>query len=287
MLARPLHEHFAAEVLEVDLQSADIVNLYPRIRTLFERHSLLLFRDQDLDEARHRAWATCFGPLEDLRDAPAGRPPERPVISNVAKSGTLVNQEALLRLDIEANFLWHTDSSFLPGPSISNILVACQLPASGGETEFVSTRAGWAGLPQRLQEEAQGLVLLHRFSHSRSLVDPRLGALETYTRFPDTAWRATWRNPLNGSHSLYIGAHACAVLGMQEAAGKALIDELTEAVTQPQAIYRHCWRPGDVLLWDQRAILHRGRPWPYEEERTLASFVSSAREADGIASARP
>jgi alpha-ketoglutarate-dependent 2,4-dichlorophenoxyacetate dioxygenase len=118
-------------------------------------------------------------------------------------------------------------------------------------------------------------------------VDARLAAQEIYTKFPATPWRTTWRNPRNGAEALFLGAHAAAVQGLSKQEGTQLIEELTAAVTGPEAIYSHRWRVGDVLIWDQRAIQHRGTPWNFDEERTLASFVSSARESDGIASARP
>lgn len=286
MRVRALHPDFGVEVREVDLADLTQGNFAP-IRALFEEHSLLLFRDQVLDEAGHRRVAELFGPLEDLRDAPMGQPVERPMVSNRAAEGALVADAEMRLLDIKANFLWHADSTFLPTPAISNVLMALVLPASeGGATEFVSTRAGWARLREPMRRRLRETVFVHRFSHSRSLVDPRLGRLPQYTRFPDTHWRAVWTNPVNGREALLFGAHVCAVQGLSEADGAALIEGTMAALTEPSAIHRHVWRAGDVLVWDQRATMHRGTPWNYDEERTLASFVSSAVEADGIASVR-
>ena len=282
-----LHPDFGVEVRHVDLRAVTADHLYPEIRELFERHSLLLFRDQDLDEPVHRALAELFGPLENLRDTEAGMPPPRPMVSNVATEAGLTDDAELRLLDLQSNFLWHTDSTFLPTPAISNILVGYTIPASGGNTEFVSTRAGWARLPDDLKERARDQVVFHSFAHSRGLVDARLAEQAIYTKFPATPWRTTWRNPRNGTEALFLGAHAAGVQGMSKQEGTKLIEELMAAVTGPEAIYSHRWRVGDVLIWDQRAILHRGTAWNFDEERTLASFVSSARESDGIASARP
>ena len=287
MQALCLHPDFGVEVRHVDLRTVTADHLYPEIRELFERHSLLLFRDQDLDEPAHRALAELFGPLEDLRDTEAGMPPPRPMVSNVATTGGLTDDAELRLLDLKSNFFWHTDSTFLPTPAISNILVGCTIPSSGGNTEFVSTRAGWARLPDSLRERARDQVIFHSFAHSRGLVDARLAAQEIYTKFPATPWRTTWRNPLNGTEALFLGAHAAGVQGLSKQEGTQLIEALMAAVTGPEAIYSHRWRAGDVLIWDQRAMMHRGTAWNFEEERTLASFVSSARESDGIASARP
>lgn len=286
MTLRPLHDDFGVEVEGVDLSRVD-GGAFADIRALFEEHTLLLFRGQSLDEPAHRRLAEMVSPLEDLRDAPAGVPVERPIISNKPSAGALVDDDALRMLDIKANFLWHTDSTFLPTPSLANVLVGYVVPRSGGETEFASTRVGWSRLPERLKARARDAVLIHRFSHTRTQMDPRLGALPAYTKFPDMRWRTVWRNPLNGHEALYAGAHACAVEGLSEQDGLEFIAELNAAVTQADNVYAHAWRAGDVLIWDQRAMLHRGTPWNYEEERTLASFVTSARESDGIASVRP
>ena len=107
------------------------------------------------------------------------------------------------------------------------------------------------------------------------------------TKWSDQAWKAVWRNPVNGEDALYIASHAFAVAGLPEGEGQALIDELIAFATRPGAVYTHEWRPGDVLTWDERAMLHRGRPWPYEEERTLASICISARDVDGLDGIRP
>ena len=282
-----LHDNFGVEIHDVDLTRLNTTLVFPEIRAAFEEHSLLLFRDQNLDEDTHRRVAELFGPIEDLRDAPDGTPIERPMVSNVSTNGTLVSDDQLRLLDLQANFLWHTDSTFLQAPSISNMLVGYIFPSTGGNTELVSTRVGWQQMSEKLRQHARDKVIIHRFSQSRKLIDESLARQDIYTKFPDARWRTTWRNPVNGQEALYIATHACGVEGMSEDDGMALINELIDAVTQPEAIYSHQWQPGDVLIWDQRATMHRGTPWPFEKERTLASFVSSARESDGIDSVRP
>ena len=287
MWTTPLHDDFGVAVHAVNLRTVTAEKLYPEIRDLFEQYSLLLFRGQDLDESQHRALAALFGPLENLRDTEKGLPQPRAMVSNVVRSGELAEESDLQLRDLKSNFIWHTDSTFLPTPAISNILIGYNIPTSGGDTEFVSTRVGWQRMPSELKERARGQILLHRFAHSRKQVDDELAEQELYTKFPDTPWRTTWRNPVNGTESLYIAAHAYGVRDLPADEGVVLIDELMAAVTGPEAIYTHKWQVGDVLIWDQRATLHRGTAWPYHQERTLGSFVSSALESDGIASARP
>ena len=287
MQTTALHDDFGVEVHGVDLLKVTEEVFYPEIRALFEQHSLLLFRGQIIDEDRHRSLAELFGPLEDLTGKKPGAVTPRPMVSNMTEDGQLAGGHDFHLLNLQSNFIWHTDSTFLPTPAISNILTAYQVPSSGGNTEFVSTRAGWQRMPEVLKERARNRVFVHRYAHSRKQVDETLGEQTMFTKWPDTPWRSVWRNPANGTEALFIAAHACGVQGMPEHEGKQLLNDLTAAVTGPEAIYSHRWQVGDVLIWDQRATMHRGTPWPYDEARTLASFVSSASESDGLASVRP
>jgi len=124
-------------------------------------------------------------------------------------------------------------------------------------------------------------------THSRKKISPELSTGEKFTRWSEQAWKALWPNPVNGQEALYIASHVCAVDGLDDESGQAFVDELMAFVTRPGRIYTHQWQPGDVLIWDERATVHRGLPWPYEEERTLASICVSAREIDGLAGVRP
>jgi alpha-ketoglutarate-dependent 2,4-dichlorophenoxyacetate dioxygenase len=287
MRTTPLHDRFGIEVHGVDLCQVTATSGYPEIRAAFERHSLLLFRGQALDQAAQRRVAALFGPIEDRSRGVPGPRLEDALVTNLDERGALAPEGDLRLLNHQANQLWHTDSTFIPVPALANVLAAHVVPSTGGETEFVSTRAGWRDLPAAPKAAARGAVLRHRYAHSRAKISPALAAEEKFTRWADQAWRAVWPNPVTGEEALYIASHAYAVEGMAEDEGAAFIDDLIDRVTGPESIYAHAWRPGDVIVWDERATLHRGRPWPYEEERTLVSFIASAGEADGLAQVRP
>jgi alpha-ketoglutarate-dependent 2,4-dichlorophenoxyacetate dioxygenase len=190
-------------------------------------------------------------------------------------------------LNLKANQLWHTDSTFLPVPALANILAARVVPSTGGETEFVSTRAAWHDMPEALRARIRGKAIHHRYAHSRAKISGDLAKDDLFTMWQDQTWQAVWRNPVNGEEALYIASHAYAVDGMDEEEGRDLIDELVAWSTQERYVYSHRWQVGDVLIWDERATLHRGRPWPYGEPRTLASICVSVSDADGFASMRP
>jgi alpha-ketoglutarate-dependent 2,4-dichlorophenoxyacetate dioxygenase len=287
MRMTPLHPRFGVEIHGVDLGAVTASDGYPGIRQAFETHTLLLFRDQRLDDEAHLALGALFGPIEDRSQGMDGPKPRMSLVSNRREDNAIAAADDDQTLDLMANQLWHTDSTFLPVPALANILAARVVSSRGGETEFVSTRAAWQDMPESLKAKARNAVLHHRYAHSRAKISARLAKQDKFTKWSDQAWKAVWRNPVTGEDGLYIASHAFAVDGLPEAEGQALIDELIAFATRPGTVYSHGWRPGDVLIWDERAMLHRGRPWPYEEERTLASICISLRDVDGLDRMRP
>ncbi len=279
----PLSASFGLCIDGVDLRDVTQDRLYPEIRSLFEQHSALLFRGQTLTDAEHMALATLFGPIEDRKsdERKPGEAFEVPQVSNVTKDG-LSGEMDLHTLNLRSNFLWHADSTFMPVPALANILIGRVVTTTGGATELASTRAALAAMPDDLRARLMGKRLIHRYSHSRARISPELAKLPMFNKWPDRTWPAIWTNPVNGEDAVYIASHAFAVEGMREAEGTALIDEVIEFCTRPQFVYSHQWEVGDVLLWDQRAVLHRGTPWPLEQPRTLSSLCVSVTEADGL-----
>ncbi|MDW4500042.1 TauD/TfdA family dioxygenase [Sulfitobacter sp. D35] len=280
----PLTDSFGVEVIGVDLAEVSAGHRFPEIRALFEDHSALLFRGQDLSDAQHMALAQRFGPIEDRKadERKPGEAFEVPRVSNVQADGSTSAEMDLHTLNLKANFLWHSDSTFLPVPALVNILIGRVVTTTGGATELASTRAAWAAMPETLKARIRGRGIWHRYSHSRAKISPELAQLPMFNKWPDTCWNALWTNPVNGREALYIASHAFRVDGYDAAESEALLAELTEFCTQPEFVYSHRWQVGDVLLWDQRAAMHRGTPWPYEEPRTLSSLCCSVTEADGL-----
>jgi alpha-ketoglutarate-dependent 2,4-dichlorophenoxyacetate dioxygenase len=287
MRMTPLHPRFGVEIHDVDLRGVTATEGYPAIRQAFETHSLLLFRNQQLDDEAHLAVGSLFGPIEDRSQGKNGPKPIVDAVTNRREDRAIAPEDDDRTLNLMANQLWHTDSTFLPVPALANILAARVISSRGGETEFVSTRAAWQEMPESLKSKARSAVLRHRFAHSRAKISTELAKQGKYTKWSDRAWKAVWRNPINGADALYIASHAFAVDGLPEVEGQALIDELIAFATRPGTVHTHAWRTGDVLIWDERATLHRGRPWPYEEERTLASICISTRDVDGLDRMRP
>ncbi|MCA0871713.1 TauD/TfdA family dioxygenase [Seohaeicola saemankumensis] len=287
MRTTPLTPRFGLLVDGVDLRDLRADHLYPEIRALFETHSALLFRDQSLTDDEHARLGTLFGPLENREAMASGRDVAFEVseLSNQTGAGLLAEDDLRL-LNLQANMLWHTDSTFLPTPALINILTARVVPETGGETELASTRAAWADMPDPMKAQLRDAVIWHRLSHSRSKLSADLAALPSMTRWPDRPWRAIWPNPVTGEEALFIASHAFAVEGMGHQEGQDLIDAAIAFCTRPDYVYSHQWRPGDVLIWDERATLHRGRPWDYAQPRILTSLCCSVTTADGLDAVR-
>jgi alpha-ketoglutarate-dependent 2,4-dichlorophenoxyacetate dioxygenase len=280
---------FGAEVRGVTIQDvARDPDIYRQVRAAFEEHSVLLFRGQELTDEDQLAYSARFGPLEPTKVNALGSGTYYVHLRNIdPETGKIVPTSHRLWLTNKANQFWHTDSSFKAVPALTSILSGRIIPPSGGETEFVSTRRAWERLPESRRAKLRDLVALHSFATSRDKVSPTLMNDEERRSLPPIRWRLTWRNPVNGKESLYIASHIFGIEGMADAEARALIDELTELATEPGREWQHVWRAGDVVMWDNRATMHRGRPWPEDVGRYMVRTTISATAADGLELVRP
>ena len=283
----PLTDSFGVTVHGLNLSEISPDADFPALRALFEEHSALLLRGQNLSAQDHMRLAEMFGPIEDRQkdERAPGEGPEVALVSNEVKDG-VTSEMDLHTLHLKANQQWHIDSTFMPTPSLCNILTAKVVTTEGGQTELASTRAAWAAIPQDLKSRIQGRILGHNYRRSRERVSKELADLPLFNKWPAQRWPAIWKNPVNGCEALFIASHVYEVEGMEASEGEAMIDELIAFCTQPQFVYSHNWQVGDVLIWDQRATMHRGTPWPYDQPRTLASVCCSMTGKDGLSEAR-
>jgi alpha-ketoglutarate-dependent 2,4-dichlorophenoxyacetate dioxygenase len=248
----------------------------------FEEHSVLVFRDQEVIDDLQLAFSRRFGLPEVTKVGSQGTGSHFVILSTIGPDGKVVPPDHRLSLRNKANQLWHTDSSFKRVPALTSILSARIIPARGGETEYVSTRLAFERLDMEMRRKLENCFAWHDYAHSRSQIATGLASPEERAALPPQCWRLVWRNPVNGRGAIYLASHAYAVEGMEAAAGKRLIDQLMEAATAPDTSYLHRWRRGDVVMWDNRATMHRGRPWPAHEARLMVRTTISATEADGV-----
>jgi alpha-ketoglutarate-dependent 2,4-dichlorophenoxyacetate dioxygenase len=284
----PLGPGFAAELRGVTI--AEIASdgaAYSEVRRAFEEHSVLVFRDQMVDDESQLAFSRSFGPPEVTKVGSQGTGTHFVILSTIGEDGKVVPADHRLALRNRANQLWHTDSSFKKVPALTSVLSARTIPTRGGETEFVSTRVAFERLQAGLRQKLENLFAWHDYAHSRGQIAPDLASPEERAALPPQCWRMVWKNPVNGRGALYLASHAYAIEGMESTAGKELLDKLMEAATAPGTNYVHTWRSGDVVMWDNRATMHRGRPWPAHEARLMVRTTVSATAVDGLETMHP
>ena len=236
------------------------------VEAAFHEHAVLVFPGQHLTPDEQRSFALRFGELEVI----AGKDGLTPITTQ-RRDGTLLAPDDPIMGIIRGNEGWHTDSSYMPVSAKASMLSAHVVPTEGGGTEWADMRAAYDALPKDLKEK----VDTHQAFHSIVYSQKRAG-YETNTGFgygydvADTPLRPlTKKHPVTGRVALYIGRHAHNIPGLPEDESERLLDELLAFATQAPRTYEHRWTPGDLVVWDNRCVLHRARPWPLDQARTM------------------
>lgn len=256
--ATPLHPEFGARVTGASLAGPLDASLVEEIRDLIDTYSFVQFPAQHLGDDQQLALTAALGEPEPnhviLGDT--GRVVYFGTIGNVQDDGSKLGNADQRTVFQTGNNLWHSDSSFRSVPTYVSIMSAHEVPEQGGETEFVSARAAYGRLPVAEQARIDPLVVIHDYVFSRSKVAPV--SASHAASLPPVRQRLVRANPANGARNFYIGSHARSIEGWSDADSRALIDGLQEEVTRAESIYSHRWEVGDLVIWDNRCLLHRG-----------------------------
>ena len=290
----PLHPHLGAQIRGVDLTRPVMPQVFAEIEAAFNRHGILVFPEQPVTDEQQLAFSRLFGPLEVNPNYAGARMRLRADvadISNLDADGHVLARDDLRNLFNLGNQLWHTDSSFKHIPAKCSLLSARELPApgpmGGGETEFADLRAAWDALPEARKRELDGLVVEHSIFRSRSQIGFADFNDGIFKELPPVRQALVRRHPASGRTSLYLASHASHIIGRPVAEGRALIEELIAFATQPQFVYRHRWTVGDLVIWDNRCTMHRGRPYDDSQRRVLhrttVSDCANTLEQEGLA----
>lgn len=280
----PLHPLFAAEVIGLDLSTTVPSEQLSQIDDAFARFSVLVFRDQPVTDEQQIAFSQHFGSLETTKVGTPGAGSQTITLTNIGPNGEIAPPSDRQVLNNKANQHWHADSSFKPNPAKASMLSARIVPSAGGNTEYISMRAVYAALPLETQSRINGLITVHDFAYGRTKIDPNLVTNEERRAVPPVRQAMVLSQP-DGSNSLYLGAHCASVVGMPEDEGRALIDELMTFATQDRFIYSHPWSEHDMVLWDNRAVLHRATPFANTLEKRLMVRTTIAGDAPTVAQA--
>lgn len=262
----PLHPLFAARIEGVDAARTIAAPVMAALRDALDRYAVLVLPGQHLDDAAQIAFSEGFGALEMTRPGALGAGSAVIVLTNMGAAGEIVAPSDKQLLNNKANRHWHHDSSFKPVPARASLLSAREIPSAGGNTEFAFMRGAFAALEAAEQERLRGMVALHDFGWSRGRVDPALVSDAEKTQHPPVRQAVVLEENPYGP-ALYLGAHARSIEGMDEAASRTLIERLMAHATEDRFIYSHRWSPHDLLIWDNRAVLHRATPFASTTER--------------------
>src|SRR3984893_18271022 len=290
----PLHPTLRAEVRRVDLSRPMPPETFAEIEAAFNRHGILVFPEQPVTDEQQLAFSRRFGPLEvnpNYAGATIPLRPDVPDISNLDPEGRVLARDDRRNLFNLGNQLWHTDSSFKRIPAKCSLLSARELPSpnpiGGGETEFADMRAAWDALPEARKRELDGLVVEHSIFRSRSQIGFADFNDEISKELPPVRQALVRHHRYSGRTSLYLASHASHIIGRPVEEGRALIEELIAFSTQPQFVYQHRWTVGDLVMWDNRCTMHRGRPYDDTQRRVLhrttVSDYANTVEQDGLA----
>jgi alpha-ketoglutarate-dependent 2,4-dichlorophenoxyacetate dioxygenase len=288
----PVTEEFAAEVGDVDLGRPLSDDDFARIEALLNRYSVLVFPDQHLSIDQHLEFARRFGPLETTihatrSDARLRVRAEIADVSNLAPDDTIWGEASRKRMFEMGNRLWHTDSSFKRVPAKASLLYARSIPPVGGQTEYADMRAAYDALPTDLRDRLTGLVAEHAIMYSRRKLGFTDFSDEENRALPPVPQTLVRRHPGSGRMSLYLASHAGRVFGLGEQESTRLLEQLTAHATRREFVYAHRWRLHDLVMWDNRCTMHRGRPyddlrWPRDMQRATVSDVAPTCEQEGI-----
>ena len=271
LATRALHPLFGVEILGVDVKHVD-AGTFKEIVDAFNDYSVLLFRGQTLTDEEQIGFSGRFGSLETTIRSIVSQgttPPEIANLSNVDPEDRLIPRGDKRNIFNAGNQMWHTDSSFKRVPALASLLSGREVPPEGGETQFASMRAAYERLPEEQTRFLEGKVAIHSFTYSRGLVSEGLFEDDHAAQVPPVRQALVRANPAHGRKAFYVASHACEVIGMPTAEGRSLIRELVAAATQPERVYTHRWRVGDLVMWDNRCMLHRGRSWDESKYRRV------------------
>ncbi len=280
---------FAGEVSGVRCSEPVTPEDVAAIREGMDKHAVLVFRDQPLTDEQQLAFTKSFGELERYETPGHVRKRDQERLgagiadfSNLTRNGALMDSNDRIWLFKLGDRLWHSDSSFRPITAGYSLLSGRTVPARGGETEFADMRAAYDALDDETKAEIEDLVCEHSLIYSREAIG-FFDLPEERDHFQPVRHRLARVDARTGRKSLFLSAHAGAIVGWTIPEARMFLRDLTEYATQPQFVYRHRWRAGDLVVWDNRSTMHRARRFHPGDIRDVrrTTLAGEATEATG------
>ena len=275
MSIRQIHPVFVGEVSGIDISKPLLREEVAGIEAGMDRYAVLVFRDQRLTDAQQMAFSKNFGALEDARGGTITKPEDKRLqagmndVSNLGRDGRPLARESRERLFNLGNMLWHSDSSFRPIPAKYSLLSARVVNPVGGNTEFADMRAAHDALDAATKALIEDLVCEHSLMYSRGSLGMLDYSDEERAMFRPVRQRLVRTHPVSGRKSLYLSSHAGAIVGMPTPEARVLLRDLNEHATQQAFVYVHRWRQWDLVMWDNRQMMHRVRRYDDSQPRDM------------------
>lgn len=266
---------FAAEASGLDITKPITPAQADEIHAAMNEYAVVVFREQPLDDDTQMAFTLSLGPIEpavttNLRSKDQLRISTNFAdVSNLDENNKPFEREDRRRLFGIGNRLWHSDSSFKVIPAKYSLLHARSVPSKGGDTELADMRAAYDALDDETKAEIEDLICEHSQLYSRRLIGFSNFTEEERERMRPVRQRLVRTHPDTGRKSLYLASHAGEIVGWPTPEAMLLLSDLTNHATQREFVYKHKWRKGDLLIWDNRRTMHRARPFPAHEPRDV------------------
>jgi alpha-ketoglutarate-dependent 2,4-dichlorophenoxyacetate dioxygenase len=270
-----IHPVFVGEVAGVDLSRALSRDEVAAIEAGMDRYAVLVFHDQKITDEHQMAFSRNFGALEDARGGNITKPEDKRLqvgmndVSNLGRDGQPLPRDSRVRLFNLGNMLWHSDSSFRPVPAKYSLLSARVVNPTGGNTEFADMRAAYDALDAGTKALIEDLVCEHSLMYSRGSLGMLDYSDEERAMFRPVRQRLVRTHPVTGRKSLYLSSHAGGIVGMPMPEARVLLRDLNEHATQPRFVYVHAWRVWDLVMWDNRQMMHRVRRYDESQPRDM------------------
>jgi alpha-ketoglutarate-dependent 2,4-dichlorophenoxyacetate dioxygenase len=275
LMTRQIGPCFAAEATGLDLTKSLPAADVAAIHAGMDRHAVLVFHDQPLDDEQQLAFTRSLGEIEHAIGTSLRAPDEYRLpttfadVSNLDRHNQVFARDDRRRLFAIGNRLWHSDSSFKVIPAKYSLLHARAIPSKGGNTEFADMRAAYDALDEETRAQVEDLICEHSQIFSRQQLGFTDFTDDERARFKPVRQRLVRTHPVTGRRSLYLASHAGGIVGWPVPEARAFLRDLVEHATQREFVYAHRWRVGDLVMWDNRQVMHRARPFPAHEPRDM------------------
>lgn len=267
-----------AEIRGLRLSDGIAADDLVRLRAIVVEAGVVVLRGQHLDAEQHVALGRRFGEPERGAFNVDTPDPDLILLTNRGSDGRILPRDDVRMRLVAINEGWHTDSSFRPIPASFSLFAAVVVPPVGGDTFFASLRLGWESLSSGEQTAVRGLVGIHDYAAAFRRFGSTIDGDPVF-ELPVVRHPLVRRHPENGTTSLYTSEHVMGIEGMGDAEARAVLDGLLAATIAPERVYRHVFREGDLVIWDNRSMLHRAQGFDERHARVMHHVRIAGTEA--------